>query len=50
MLRQTIVSTWIGAVIVNDRVDELIEEGGDDFLICRHWWVLSCKTIYKEFV
>jgi len=27
------------SVIVNDRVDELIEEAGDDFLICRHWWV-----------
>ena len=26
-------------VIVNDRVDELIEEAGEDFLICRHWWV-----------
>lgn len=26
-------------VIVNDRVDELIEEAGDKFLICNHWWV-----------
>ena len=37
-------------VIVNDRVDELIEEAGEDFLICRHWWCLSYKTIYREFV
>jgi hypothetical protein len=26
-------------VIVNDRVDELIEEAENDFLICNHWWV-----------
>lgn len=26
-------------VIVNDRVDELIEESEDNFLICNHWWV-----------
>jgi len=26
-------------VIVNDRVDQLIEEAEDDFLIARHWWV-----------
>lgn len=26
-------------VIVNDRVDELIEEAEDKFLICNHWWV-----------
>ena len=30
-------------VIVNDRIDELIEEAGDDFLICRHWWVPELK-------
>jgi hypothetical protein len=26
-------------LIVNDRVDELIAEAEDDFLICRHWWL-----------
>jgi len=26
-------------VVVNDRVDQLIEEAEDDFLIARHWWV-----------
>ena len=26
-------------VIVNDRVDELVEESEDKFMICRHWWV-----------
>jgi len=26
-------------VIVNDRVDELLEEAEDEFLICNHWWV-----------
>lgn len=26
-------------VIVNDRVDELVEESEDNFLICNHWWV-----------
>jgi len=26
-------------VIINDRVDELIEESSEDFLICNHWWV-----------
>ena len=30
-------------VVVNDRVDELIEEAEDDFLICRHWWVPTLK-------
>lgn len=30
-------------VIVNDRVDELIEESEDNFLICNHWWVPTMK-------
>jgi hypothetical protein len=30
-------------VIVNDRVDELIEESEDQFLICRHWWVPTLR-------
>lgn len=30
-------------VIVNDRVDELIEESEDKFLICQHWWVKTLE-------
>jgi hypothetical protein len=26
-------------VVIHDRVDELIKEAEDDFLIARHWWV-----------
>ena len=35
-------------VIVNDRVDELIEEAEDDFLICRHWWVPQLKDYLER--
>lgn len=30
-------------VIVNDRTDSLIEQAGDKFLICPHWWLNSLQ-------
>ena len=26
-------------VVINDRVDQLIEEAEDNFLVAQHWWV-----------
>lgn len=35
-------------VIVNDRVDELIEEAEDKFLICNHWWVPTLDAYLRN--
>jgi hypothetical protein len=35
-------------VIVNDRVDELIEESDDKFLIAQHWWVPTLEDYLKN--
>lgn len=35
-------------VIVNDRVDELIEEAEDKFLICNHWWVHTLDAYLRN--
>ena len=35
-------------VIVNDRVDQLIEEAEDNFLIARHWWVPTLEDYIRK--
>lgn len=35
-------------VIVNDRVDELIEFSEDKFLICPHWWVNDVEDYLRK--
>lgn len=35
-------------VIVNDRVDQLIEEAEDNFLIARHWWVPTLQDYVSK--
>jgi len=37
-------------VIVNDRVDELIEEAEDDFLLTRHWWVPTLEDYFRNVI
>ena len=34
-------------VVINDRVDELIEESEDQFLVAQHWWVPTLRLPYK---
>lgn len=35
-------------VIVNDRVDELIEYSDDKFLICPHWWLNDIRDYFSK--
>tara|TARA_R110001606_G_scaffold8553_5_gene37660 strand:- start:6081 stop:6920 length:840 start_codon:yes stop_codon:yes gene_type:complete len=35
-------------VIVNDRVDDLIEYSEDKFLICAHWWLNDVKDYFDK--
>lgn len=35
-------------VIVNDRIDELIEYSEDKFLICAHWWLNDVKDYFNK--
>tara|TARA_B100000902_G_scaffold354307_1_gene366356 strand:- start:1370 stop:2209 length:840 start_codon:yes stop_codon:yes gene_type:complete len=35
-------------VIINDRVDELIEEAEDNFLLTRHWWVPTLEDYFRN--
>ena len=35
-------------VIVNDRVDELIEYSDDKFLICPHWWLNDIRDYFNK--
>jgi hypothetical protein len=37
-------------VIVNDRIDELIEEAGEDFLLTQHWWVPTLDDYFRNVI
>lgn len=35
-------------VVIHDRVKELTEEAGDDFLVAQHWWVPTLKDYFDN--
>jgi len=37
-------------VVINDRVDELIEEAEDKFLCTQHWWVPTLDNFFKKVI
>jgi len=38
----------VDTVLINDRVDELIEESEDNFMLAQHWWVPTLDEFMKN--
>ena len=38
----------VDTVLINDRVDELIEESEDNFMLTQHWWVPTLDEFMKN--
>jgi hypothetical protein len=38
----------VDTVLINDRVDELIEESEDNFMLAQHWWVPTLNDYIKN--